>query len=211
MFDIATLTKNMVADATRKVDTISKPLASDVVNNIFKMLHGYYGNLFLSKFATGSLDQDGHDRGIASGSTVWSHGIREFDTEVIGAALEQCIERHTEFPPSFPQFKALCKANQPRVTHRDQNLALPDRAPRAANAAQVREMIDRCRGTQDTDRGESVADNGLDGLKLLIAEASSLAGGDEAATLVRLDVMLPTKAKPARSLPIARRGINDDF
>jgi hypothetical protein len=161
------------------------------------MLHGYYGNLFLSKFATGQLDQAGHDKGIASARTVWSHGLREFDTEVIGAALEQCIERHTEFPPSFPQFKALCKAMQPRTTYRDQRLALPDRAPRAANASQVREMIDRCRGTQDADGGESVANSGLDGLKLLIAEASSLAGGDEAATLVRLDVMLAPTAKRA--------------
>lgn len=197
MFDIATLTKNMVTDATRKVDPINKPLAADVVNNIFKMLHGYYGNLFLSKFSTGQLDQSGNDKGIASARTIWSYGLREFNTDVIGSALEQCAERHVEFPPSFPQFKALCKANQPRVTFHDECLALTDRAPRSANAAHIREILERIRIEQSVRDGVLMPSTGLAGLKLLIAEAAGLAGGDEAVMLRRLDVALPSNAKRA--------------
>ena len=48
-------------DAARKAPE-SMPI--EVVNNVFKVMHGFYGNLFLSKFATGDLvTQAGPERG----------------------------------------------------------------------------------------------------------------------------------------------------
>jgi len=171
------------------------PLPTEVVNNIFKVFHGFYGNLFLSKFSTGEVDAQGGDAGIVSARQIWGHGLREFDAGVVRAALAQCVERHPEFPPSLPQFVALCAANKPREVYRPAQPALQmSQQLKSAYSARAREINERhARKAIDRKTGFVDLPMSLDGLKAAIANAVATAGGDEAAELRRLDLMFAPK------------------
>jgi hypothetical protein len=174
----------------------AQPQADEtVVNNVFKVMHGCYGNLFLSKFASGVTDAQGRDKGVASARTVWAYSLRRFDQGTVVKALEQCQERHPEFPPSLPQFLALCAAAMPREVYRTDNAIGMSDGLRSQYARQAREInarhAEKARVRRD---GFAPSAPGLDGLKQAIANAVGLAGGDEVATLLRLDRMLAPRA-----------------
>lgn len=166
----------------------------DEVKRVFMVLHGYYGNLFFSKFSTGSSDGCGGDQGIANARRVWAHGLRDFNDETIKTALRACQQRHLEYPPSLPQFIGLCAANQPRMVFSASPRSIGmSGAPRsrfvrdahAINAGHVaRTSVDRYKLQAETD--------GLNALKHAIADAVRTGGGDEAVELVRLDTFLPS-------------------
>lgn len=171
----------------------SQAASMDAANNVFKVLHGFYGTLFLSKWSSGEVDADGEDRGFVSARQVWAHGLREFDLGTVKAALAVCLEAHPEFPPSLPQFAAICKARQPRrawtppVSTQPQ-LEMSDelRAQRRAEArAAATEAAHKVMAARQP--------KGLDLLKQSIANAVGTAGGDEAAVLLRLDKQLAAK------------------
>ena len=94
-----------------------KPQASTMVRQLFVLLHGAYGVRFLSKFATGELDERGKDKGVRSAMAVWDGGLRNFSEDVVVAAIERFMGQSPEFPPSLPQVQALCRAIVPRLTH----------------------------------------------------------------------------------------------
>lgn len=116
-------------DASGAADGVAKGAADAV----FRAMFGFYGNLWLSKFSTGSMDADGNDAGVLSAKAIWEHGLRDFDVPTVKAALRRCIEAHAEFPPTMPQFVALCKACQPVKTYAEQQgwKQLPAPSPEA--------------------------------------------------------------------------------
>ena len=187
-----------VALTADEIRTPTPPLPEQAVNNVFKVFHGFYGNLFLSKFSTGEVDAQGGDAGIVSARQIWGHGLRKFGPGTVKAALAQCMAQHPEFPPSLPQFVALCRACRPRETYKPAQQAIGmSKTLRSEYAAKAREInekhakraVDKRLGAQ-ADMGSHV---GLDGLKSAIANAVACAGGDEVATLLRLDTMLAPK------------------
>ena len=75
----------------------------------------------------------------------------------VKAALRQCLEAHPEFPPSLPQFVALCKANAPREVFRPAALPMSNELVAERNKAarqKLRELRDRLRVEQRIDRPE---------------------------------------------------------
>jgi hypothetical protein len=160
------------------------------IRRVFMVLHGFYGNLFLSKFSTGSAE-GGEDQGIANARRVWAHSLRDFDGETVKLALRRCQQAHPEYPPSLPQFVALCGACKPREVYRP-----PVQAPalemseelRAAKIAKERERL-----AEIAKRIKDNPDSGLTLLKQAIARAVADAGGDEVAELLRLDRMFAQK------------------
>ena len=54
---------------------------STSVRNLFLLMQGAYGSLFLSRFATGVLDGRGRDQGIRSAMLVWSHALSRFSAQ----------------------------------------------------------------------------------------------------------------------------------
>lgn len=113
--------------------------SAENVANVFKVLHGFYGNLFLSKFASGQVDESGADQGVTSAKSIWAHGLRKYGAGVVKTALNSCLTAHPQFPPSLPEFVALCAAHQPRQTYAEEN-NLP-RLAAPAHAAPV-ELVD---------------------------------------------------------------------
>jgi hypothetical protein len=156
---------------------------------LFMLFHGYYGNLFLSKYATGELDLDGKDRGIKSARQVWQSGLAKFDVATVVAAAERCKQAHKEFPPSLPQFVDLCAAIQPRkdMTKGDARIGMSTELKSSYSKRARSEAMARYRDRVATQAGVVSVPDGLAGLKELIAKAVALGGGDEVATLLRLD------------------------
>lgn len=172
------------------------------VSRVFQVLHGYYGTLFLTKFTNGVLNADGVDEGLLSTQRVWSSALGEFDGQIIRTTLDRVQSAHPEFPPSLPQFVAICRACAPREAS---TASHPNNGPRALSmsgelrssyAARARAVVEKHDALARQRRsGAPVFDQGLAGLKQAIARAVADAGGDEAAELVRLDHMLPTKTE----------------
>jgi hypothetical protein len=163
-------------------------LPTDAVNNVFKVMHGFYGNLFLSKFSSGEQTESGEDSGVVSARQVWAHGLREFDAGHVKTALGRCMTAHPEFPPSLPQFVALCAAAKPREVYRP-----PVSAPMLEMSQELRdkrrnEALEKAR--EAVAKREEAENAGLNPLKRAIANAVACAGGDEVAELLRLDRML---------------------
>ena len=75
---------------------VQREAAKENVASVFKVLHGFYGNLFLSKFANGVNDEDtGADQGVESAKGVWGHGLRAYGTSVVKAALVALDDGYT--------------------------------------------------------------------------------------------------------------------
>lgn len=166
-----------------------------VASTVFRAFHGYYGNLFTSKFATGIVDASGKDQGILSARKVWSYELSRYESHTVANAVESCKAMHPEFPPSLPQFVALCAANAPRKTYKP---AIPEIAMsqglRSQYARQAREINARhAAKAASMKTGFSELPMSLDGLKQAVAQAVALAGGDESQTLLRLDRQFSTR------------------
>ena len=193
--------KDVSAIAERAVGAASQEQRQDAVrvsNRVFKTLQGMYGSLFLSKFSTGKVLPNGGDAGVISARDVWAVSLQRFDAGTVGTALDRVLTDFPEFPPSLPQFVALCHACRPREAYKPAaNVIGMSQTLRSEYAAKAREInekhakraVDKRLGAQ----ADMCSDDGLDGLKSAIANAIATAGGDEVAALLRLDAMLSPK------------------
>lgn len=184
MLDISKIT----VDSVESVAAISHENAK-TAGDVFKSMHGFYGTLFLSKFQTGQVDKDGKDMGIQSARAVWASVLGRYPRDVVGMALDAVLDSHPEFPPSLPEFAAICKARMPAKTYKHSPLAigmsselisLYSREAREAAMKNIKRTI-------DAETGYKKLSAGLAGLKEAIANAVATAGGDEVAELLRLD------------------------
>lgn len=195
------MSEQLSAIAARAVGNASPDAHQAAVrtaNKVFKTMQGMYGSLFLSKFSTGKTGADGSDAGIVSARDVWAMALQRFDVATVVTSLERLLTDFPEFPPSLPQFVALCHACRPRETYRPAQPAIGmSQAIRSEYAARAREINEKhAKRAVDKRLGAVVAVGsleGLDGLKSAIANAIANAGGDEVAALLRLDAMLSPK------------------
>lgn len=166
-----------------------QPVSTSVASDVFRAFHGFYGALFSSKFATGALNDKGQDKGTINARAIWADQLARFDHATVKSAIEDCKTAHPAFPPTFPQFEALCVANMPRTQKPQAAPALEMgqklRSQYARKAREINAKHDDLLKQRAT--GFIELPLSLDGLKQSIAQAVALAGGDEAATLMRLD------------------------
>lgn len=109
MQDISTLALGAGAGEPRQ------PAVNCAVRKLFLVMQGSYGSLFLSKFATGVLDEGGRDLGMRAAMRVWNAALGKYDDAVIELAVARLTDAHPDFPPNLPQFEALCRAAMPRA------------------------------------------------------------------------------------------------
>lgn len=166
-----------------------------LVKDVFRVFHGFYGVLFISKFATGQVNSQGKDKGILSARNVWAFELHKFDRVTVGAAIEVCKIMHQQFPPSLPEFLGHCKALQPRKTYQAVAPEIEMGQRLRSEYAKHARGINAKHANRARDRmiGDVEKPSGLAGLKLAIAAAVGAAGGDECTELLRLDRMLATK------------------
>ena len=159
------------------------------VKGLFMLFHGWYGNLFLSRYESGDKDASGKDRGTLSAMTIWQSALDRFDGDVVRAAADRCEVDHPKYPPTLPEFVAICKATQPRRAAPESQFKIPMSSDlKSSYTARARaEAMARYRAKVATDAGVVNAGDGLGGLQVLVAKAVALAGGDEVAVLRRFD------------------------
>jgi hypothetical protein len=168
------------------------------VRRLFRLMHGFWGNLFLSRYATGEVE-NGHDKGVRSAMSVWSLALARYDGDTILAAFEQCSKAAPEYPPSLAQFLAACAARAPRrartADHNSVKAIPMGQAMTSLYARRARAINARheSKSAQPSDQVQPPPAS-LDGLKQAIANAVANAGGDEVAELLRLDRMLARRS-----------------
>lgn len=111
--DIATLAAAALQNAAARPAPVESPL----IRKLFLMMHGSYGSLFVSKFATGEKDSAGKDKGIRAAMLVWGARLERYPADVIEVAMGRLTEAHAKFPPNLPEFIVLCDAAMPRQTY----------------------------------------------------------------------------------------------
>lgn len=134
MNDVATLAHEAVREAATQPR--QKREASPTTRKLFVMLHGAYGSLFLSKYATGEKSEAGGDKGVAAAMLVWDAALSKFAPDVIEAAAKRLMSEHPEFAPNLPQLEKVCAAITPRKTYAEE-AGLP-RLPAPAPAAPLK-------------------------------------------------------------------------
>lgn len=163
------------------------------VKGLFMLFHGWYGNLFLSRYESGDKDATGKDRGTMSAMVIWQNALDRFDGDVVRAAACRCEADHPKYPPTLPEFLAICKATRPRAVAPESQFQIPmSDALKSANSAKARADA---MATYHANVSASVdvvrPSEGLGLLHALIAKAVGLAGGNEAARLHRLEREAP--------------------
>lgn len=190
--------KDVSSIAERAVGAASQEQRQDAVrvsNRVFKTLQGMYGSLFLSKFSTGKVLPNGGDAGVISARDVWAVSLQRFDAGTVGTALDRVLTDFPEFPPSLPQFVALCRACAPRhaVQHQPVGIGMSGELRSLYSRRSRDAAMASLKAKTDMKTGFVEVPNGLAGLKQAIANAIACAGGDEAKALCRLDREIVTK------------------
>lgn len=118
MNHIATLAHESVREAAAQPR--QKREASVTVRKLFVLLHGAYGSLFLSKYATGEKSESGGDKGVAAAMLVWDAALSKFAPDVVEAAAKRLMGETPEFAPNLPQLEKVCAAIAPRKTYAEE-------------------------------------------------------------------------------------------
>lgn len=176
-------------------------LPVEVINELFKVLHGRYGQLFLSKYATGRVNDQGHDMGVISARQVWAHDLRGQTPQAVKGAIERMRTDYPEFPPSGPQFLALCNREardlQGAQEVEQARLRLPASGRAHSDATKAAREAALAKIAEHTRLRKPAEESGINALKSLVAEAIALAGGDQVRELRRLDFMFAPKESHA--------------
>lgn len=138
MNDVATLAHEAVREAASQPR--AKREASPTVRKLFVLLHGAYGSLFLSKYATGEKSEAGGDKGVAAAMLVWDAALSRFTPDVIEAGAKRLMAESPEFAPNLPQLEKVCEAITPRKTYAEE-AGLP-RLPAPAPAEPMKVSFD---------------------------------------------------------------------
>lgn len=163
--------------------------AGSTVKRLFMLFHGWYGNLLISRYNTGETGLDGKDKGVASAMKVWQGELARFAAEDIETAARRCQVDHPKYPPTLPEFVAICKAVQPRRAAPESQFKIPW-SPELKSSYSARARANAMatyRARTMADAGAVWVESGVPGLQVLVAKAVGLAGGDEVATLRRFD------------------------
>ncbi len=114
MSHVATLAQEAIHETASQPR--KKREASTTVRKLFVLLHGSYGSLFLSKYATGEKSEAGGDKGVAAAMLVWDAALSKFAPDVIETAAKRLMAESPEFAPNLPQLEKVCEAITPRKT-----------------------------------------------------------------------------------------------
>ncbi len=118
MNDVATLAQEAIHETVNQPR--QKREASTTVRKLFVLLHGSYGSLFLSKYATGEKSEAGGDKGVAAAMLVWDAALSKFAPDVIETAAKRLMAESPEFAPNLPQLEKVCEAITPRKTYSEE-------------------------------------------------------------------------------------------
>lgn len=112
---------------------------------VFKLLHGAYGSLFLSKFSTGELYESGphkgKDKGVRVAAVVWGEALSKWPRDVVFDAVNRAVAESADFPPNLPVVERHCQALIPAAPCVPHAVPMPCLPPPA-----VDDVVFECKG-----------------------------------------------------------------
>jgi hypothetical protein len=81
-------------------------IMNEKIEQVFSHFHGRYGSRFLAQFNLGTLDEYGHDKGIANAKAVWAEQLSTLTKTQLMRAKNH---NYGDFPPSCDAFMAAAK------------------------------------------------------------------------------------------------------
>jgi len=134
--------RTLVAQAAQSAGTPTEPKqTSDMIRKLFLLMHGAYGNAFMSKFSTGEKDARGKDKGIRAAMLVWDSKLAAYPAQTVERAVSKLQEHFQTFPPGLFEFEELCKSLlPPKIVTFDDYPKLPP--PKDVSHVQVAEVGD---------------------------------------------------------------------
>lgn len=100
-----------------RMPDLKQRLSEQLTSQLFIRLRSMYGHRWTSLFT--SSEQ------ATAMKAEWALALGSFTDAVIEKALSSSSREYVDFPPTLPQFMALCRMHEPRPTYR----ALPGPAP----------------------------------------------------------------------------------
>jgi hypothetical protein len=107
----------------------SRSLPSEWVARLFGRFQAIYGN------RVGTMWADADPEEVRR---VWGESLGRFDPADIRSALDDVVRGYPDFPPTLPQFLALCMDSMRRRSQETPKLA----APRVPMPPHIREQLD---------------------------------------------------------------------
>ncbi len=89
-----------------------------MIVNLWERLTHLYGHKFSAAFGESAANPDGSLTEVAH---TWAGGLRGITGAQLAVGLRQCILSGTEWPPSLPEFRAMCLPKRGPLCH--QNIA----------------------------------------------------------------------------------------
>lgn len=115
-----------------------------------------YGHKWSSAFGEAAADAQGE---LTETASTWARGLYGLQGAELARGLEQCVNRKDPWPPSLPEFRALCReqADENTAMYRMAPLALPEpkearearRAKGKAAAQMLKSHVRRITGRQN--------------------------------------------------------------
>jgi len=106
--------RTLVPQAAQSDNTHTDPKqTSDMIRKLFLLMHGAYGNAFMSKFSTGEKDARGKDKGIRAAMIVWDAKLATYPAQIVERAVSKLQDHFPTFPPGLFEFEGLCKSLLP--------------------------------------------------------------------------------------------------
>lgn len=108
-----------------------------------------YGHKWMSQFG-----ECADDRGnLTSAAQTWSQGLATIPLEAISTGFSALVEKGNEWPPSLPEFLALCQPEKPLAAYHRITKALPppevDEQIARESLAKIRKILS---GSKDAPR-----------------------------------------------------------
>ena len=124
--------------AQKSPQSAQRGLARELVQTVWQLMGSMYGTRWTSSYGD-DIDPD----------RVWTAALHGLDESQVRSGMRRCLERGLEWPPSAPEFRAMCVGpvdswEHRRVAAEDEawrRRALPDLNQREREA----EAIDRIR------------------------------------------------------------------
>ncbi len=84
--------------------------------NLWERFTHIYGHRFATAYGESALNAEGQLTDVAQ---TWAAGLAGITGEQLAVGLRACIKREDTWPPTLPEFRALCAPGRGPIYHQD--------------------------------------------------------------------------------------------
>lgn len=99
------MSENAASSRGSTTTTEPQPLSKPILRDLWTRMSAIYGHRWNSAY--GDLSEDGTGKPTVAGDT-WKRGLLGVTAQQVGTGLNACIASAEPWPPTLPEFRALC-------------------------------------------------------------------------------------------------------